>query len=433
MCDLKMAEKKDVKRNVKIKSSDLIGKKVSIGQITFISIKTYHMLKRDGVEVSMFFDRDCRLQHKKYNDTPIFPWANFFDVYVILTIPERYDELKTMLVQSCGYSEDKILLLEDILFDCSELEVRQEYDWTWLIENTGNASDAYIYFKHSTFQKRYGSNCNLIAPLMAIDVNNRCTLNCKYCYAQMPYYQLEEKEDYDVDEIIEIFDQLLNEVDYIPYLWILGGEPLLHPELHKLISFINSEKVQGKVVFADILTNGTLLFSSEVIKEIQKNPLFWRISASPYGVHSKKQYELFAQLNEAGIPYYSRYMVYWQDFAQVVEPKEINEEYIQRKCEHCICRNLHLIKGKLYRCPVLGHFEELHRIPHDERNFLDCTKPYTKDDLKNYFEHYSPGMAYCRGNHQTYLQSENEMDEYGGNMVPVAEQAKGILPCKRYE
>lgn len=80
--------------HTKIKSYELIGKRVAIGQITFTSIKTYHMLKKEGVDVAMFFDRDYRLQHIKYRNTPIFPWSNFHDTYVILTISSRYSELK---------------------------------------------------------------------------------------------------------------------------------------------------------------------------------------------------------------------------------------------------------------------------------------------------------------------------------------------------
>ena len=428
---------------MKIKSSELKGKKIAIGQVTFTSIQAYHMLKQDGVDVMMFFDKDYRLQHKKYKDTPIFPWANFYDAYVILTIPYRYEELKKMLIELCGYSEDRILFLDDILLDCTESDVCDSYDWPWLTENLNNMS--FIHYRKYRLEKQnnneivdyrkisYEENDCLITPLLSVDVNNKCTLNCEYCYTQMPYYKPEEKMNYDMDEIIIRLDEFLDVVDYIPRLWILGGEPLLHPELHKLVSFLNGKKAQDKVAYADILTNGTILLSSEVIAALQENPLFWRVSVSPYGVHSGKQYEVFSQLNEAGIPYFSRYMVYWQKFGQVIEPESTSEEYIRDKCENCICRNLHLANGKLYQCPVLVHYVQLRRIPYDERNSFDCSKPYTKEDIRNYLRQCSPGMAYCSGNHQVRLQSEDEMDQWGGAMVPVAGQAPGILSYKRYD
>ena len=416
-----------------MKSSELIGKKVALGQVTFTSINAWHMLKRDGVDVMTFFDKDYRLQHKQYKGTPIFPWANFHDLYIILTIPHRYEELKEMLVRTCGYSPDRILRLEDISFSCTEADVRDEYDWNWLAENTTNVADAYISSRQHMFRQKNSSDGMLITPYMAIDVNNRCTLNCEYCYTQMPYYQAEEKRDYDMDCIIDCFDSFLDKVDYIPYLWILGGEPLLHPRLHELIAFLNGKKAQEKVAHTDILTNGTLLFSDEAIRNIRQNPFFWRISISPYGIHSTRQLELFSQLNIAGIPYYSRYMVYWQKFGRVKEPETLEEESIRKKCEHCCCLNIHLTEGKLYRCPVLAHFVLLHKIPHNEKNAFDCSKPYTRAQLYDYLEHYAPGMAYCNANHQVYIQQKEEMDAWGGEMIPVASQAKGILPYKRYE
>lgn len=425
------AENADTK-NYKIKSSELTGKRVAIGQITFTSIRTYHMLKKDGVDVAMFFDRDYRLQHTRYKGTPIFPWSNFHDAYVILTISTRYNELKKMLIESCGYPEDRILLLDDILFNCSGNDVSNEYDWDWFKKNLNNVSDAYLTYRYSVMQKQRVPEGIPLRNLM-VDVNNRCTLNCRYCYTQMPYYRAEEKRNYDMDEIIENLDHLLDVVNFIPYLSIFGGEPLLHPKLHKLISFLNSRKAQERVVCANITTNGTLLLSDEVVEAIKENTLFWRVGVSPYGIHSKKQYELFSQLNEAGIPYYSKYMVYWQITGQTIEPETVDMESIREKCEKCVCRDLHFLNGKLYQCTVLAHFEALHRVPHDNRNSFDCRKSYTKEDLRDFLQSYSPGMAYCSGNHQVYLRDESEMDKCGGKMVPVAEQTEGVLPYKRYE
>lgn len=410
-----------------MKSSELVGKKVAIGQITFTSIRTYHMLKRDGIDVKMFFDKDYRLQHKKYMGVPIFPWANFNDSYVILTIPSRYVELKTLLMEECGYPEEQIIFLDDIEFDCMEFDVSKEYDWSWIAENTNDASGAFIYQKSTLLQHTQKNIENPVSMLFCVEVNNKCTLNCKYCYAQMPYYQPEERQNFNMNRILRDLDQLLNYIDSIPYLWIIGGEPLLHPELYKLIEYLNGSKAQQKIGYADILTNGTLLLSDKVISAIKENPLFWRISASPYGVYSRKQYELMCQLNENGIPYYSRYMVYWQKFGLLREPSSTSEESIKDKCDDCICRNVHMVHGKLYRCPVVAHFEILDRIPYDVRNSLDLSKSYTKDDLRQFLSHYSPGMAYCNASHQTYIKDE-DMTEFSGDKVPVAEQTFDILP-----
>lgn len=414
----------------KIKSSELKNKRLVIGQITLTSIKTYHMLKKDGIDISMFFDKDFRLISQKYDHTAIFPWSNFYGAYIILTIPSRYKELRNLLVEFCGYDDEHIIYLEDIEFICNESDIENDLDWEWIKNYTANPSDMYRSYKNSLLKDKYKQD--VFAPLLAIDVNNKCTLNCKYCYTQMPYYQNSEKRNYDIDKIIANIDKLLDKVDYIPYLWILGGEPLLHPELDKLIDYLNSPKVVNKVVYAEILTNGTLLLSDRAVAALKRNPLYWRVSVSPYGEHSRKQYELFSQLSEAGIPYYSRYMVYWQKFGRVTEPQSFDEDEIRAKCEMCVCKNMHMSENYIYRCPVLAHFVALKKIPFDERNSFDCTGDYTKEMLREYFNGVCPGMAYCNGNHQLYI-SETEADEFAGDFVPVAEQAEGVISYKRYE
>lgn len=416
--------------NKKIKSSELNNRLLAIGQVTMTGIKTFHMLKRDGVNVSMFFDKDFRVISKKYNDIPIFPWSNFYGAYIILTISSRYEELRKLLVESCGYDDEHIIYLEDIEFECSESDVANDFDWQWIKDNTSNPAESYISYRLSLFKHKFSESAFM--PWLAVDINSKCTLNCKYCYAQMPYYTNDKKRNYDIDKIIVNMDYLLDRVDYIPYLWILGGEPLLHPGLDKLIDYLNCEKVQNKVVHADILTNGTLLFSEKAIAALKRNPLFWRISVSPYREHSKKQYDVFSQLSEADIPYYSRYMVYWQKFGLVIEPDSFDENGIRKKCQKCICRNMHLVEDYIFRCPVLAHFVNLKKIPYDERNSFDCTKEYTKEMLQDYYNDICPGMAYCNGNHQTRI-SKAEVDDFGGDFIPVAEQAEGIIPYTRYE
>ena len=113
----------------RIKSSELKNKFLAIGQITMTSIKAYHMLKKDGIEISMFFDKDFRLISQRYDNTAIFPWSNFYGAYIILTVPSRYKELRNFLVEFCGYDDEHIIYLEDIEFMCDESDIENDLDW----------------------------------------------------------------------------------------------------------------------------------------------------------------------------------------------------------------------------------------------------------------------------------------------------------------
>lgn len=93
--------------------------------------------------------------------------------------------------------------------------------------------------------------------MLAIEVTNRCNLNCPHCY----YYEEGEKgTDYNDFVNLNAVDKLFNDMK-IKYIWTLnftGGEPLLAEDkiikiLHKII------KEEILVLAIDIATNGTIL------------------------------------------------------------------------------------------------------------------------------------------------------------------------------
>ena len=129
----------------------------------------------------------------------------------------------------------------------------------------------------------------------------------------------------------------------------------MHPELHKIIQFINSPKAQSKIAHANIITNGTLTFSAESIKALKENPLFWNIRISPYGELSRKQYELFSQLNDAGVSFKPELVTDWKKFARLLNPKLSTDEQIIEHCKGCECVATYYING-LHTCQQLKKY-----------------------------------------------------------------------------
>ncbi len=82
---------------------------------------------------------------------------------------------------------------------------------------------------------------------MYIEITNICNLNCIFCPKT-----LRKPKFMSCDEFKIIADKLKNYGDYI-YLHVLG-EPLLHPDIEKILSI--SESFNFKVI---ITTNGTLI------------------------------------------------------------------------------------------------------------------------------------------------------------------------------
>lgn len=111
-----------------------------------------------------------------------------------------------------------------------------------------------------------------------IEATSHCNLNCKGCDAYSP---LSKKEFVTYNDLVRDFTKL-KEIYNDKYLEMLfmGGEPLLNPELSKMIEFLSELYPRGQ---KDIMTNGILLSSMDknFWKTLQKNKVRLRITKYP--------------------------------------------------------------------------------------------------------------------------------------------------------
>jgi hypothetical protein len=89
---------------------------------------------------------------------------------------------------------------------------------------------------------------------MDLVVGTSCTLRCKDCSNLMQHYR--NPKLYNTAQILQDVNLLLNSVDYVHTVGILGGEPLLHPEIDKIVEYLLNQK---KVQAIEVITNGTLI------------------------------------------------------------------------------------------------------------------------------------------------------------------------------
>ena len=92
-------------------------------------------------------------------------------------------------------------------------------------------------------------------------VVNECTLNCRHCVHFMPEYGHPPLPSADL--VISDLQKLLPTIERIDVFTLLGGEALLHPELHRMVSFLLKSDKIGRV---DIQTTGTLAPPTEIVK-----------------------------------------------------------------------------------------------------------------------------------------------------------------------
>jgi wyosine [tRNA(Phe)-imidazoG37] synthetase (radical SAM superfamily) len=96
-----------------------------------------------------------------------------------------------------------------------------------------------------------------------------CTFNCVYCECGPTNHLTNERKEYvPTEKVIEELDGYLSAHPKIDYITFSGsGEPTLHKGLDKVINFLKARYPSYKI---SVLTNGSLLFISEVQDALKK-------------------------------------------------------------------------------------------------------------------------------------------------------------------
>lgn len=114
-----------------------------------------------------------------------------------------------------------------------------------------------------------------------ISVTNRCTLNCEGCNMLMSYYC--NPQDRKFDEIKRDLDTFFEWVDTVEDMNLLGGEPLLYPELVEVLQYIQNN-YRDKIVDIYMFTNGMCNLSEELLDISHKMDVIYDVSDYTYGL-----------------------------------------------------------------------------------------------------------------------------------------------------
>lgn len=197
---------------------------------------------------------------------------------------------------------------------------------------------------------------NIHLQRTAIAITQRCTLKCKLCNAYIPYYK--NPLDLPFDQISQILHRYFAILDRVKIFGVLGGEPLIHPDISKILNKINdySNQITERI---DLVTNGTLDMNDETIKFFVKNAPKAKVIISHYGKHSPKADVLAEKLKKHGANYrvanyHGENLLYdgWIDYRDHSK-KHFTQETIEQQAKDCIVRKqrYYLIsEGEMHTC-----------------------------------------------------------------------------------
>lgn len=251
------------------------------------------------------------------------------------------------------------------------------------------------------FSTEFPHAYNLISNL-DVPVTTYCSLNCTYCSHCIPYAN--PPKHLSTDKIIEDLDKLL-EVSYVACLAIMGGEPLIYPDILNFIKKYAGLKNKKNIGFTRIVTNGTVVPGEEFFKEYSKLENSY-IYISNYGEKSRKMNELIDKCNQYSVKVF---ICPFSDEWLSLGDFRYERNYSIKQLEHlyAVCGShtcVQLLNGKIYSCGRAPILNEDGLIPYSETDFCDL-RHVQPDQLKEnlheylYNKTYLDACKFCDGQH----------------------------------
>lgn len=232
-------------------------------------------------------------------------------------------------------------------------------------------------------------------PTLFFDVNivEHCNLNCAHCGSFAP---LAEEEYLDIEQFSKDMEKLSQLTGgEVHHIQILGGEPLLHPNVN---GFCKIARIYFPIGIIRVVTNGIL------IKNM--NDEFWEtcrkydINIAPTEYPINIDYEEIQKYIESKGVKFEKYgsALPWLKIG-LTETGNRNENYSFLKCHNanncCAVRN-----GKIYACSRIDKIRHLNKYFNKKfnisnRDWLDIYQVESLEEIMDFLAKPSPFCRYC--------------------------------------
>lgn len=234
-------------------------------------------------------------------------------------------------------------------------------------------------------------NNKINIPRLQFFITSHCTLRCRECNALIPeihksstpaknYFLTEEDFKRDLDA-------LSTAVSSIRHFILLGGEPLLHKNIHKLVNIALASDIISTI---EIVTNGTVLPKGEILEGLAKykDHVFFRISdysPNPDLSTTLKHADLERLFKEHGFKYQKTFLPWFEVLPGAPSQNDDQSREVFKKCYMGRC--VQVFDGKLAICPKASSMDVLGRALPAEHEIIHLrTEPNLRQALLKFYE-----------------------------------------------
>lgn len=245
----------------------------------------------------------------------------------------------------------------------------------------------------------------LLFPFIEMIITNKCNLKCRYCSNLIPHYSAGVHETFDT--VKKWIDLICERAKKVFRLKIHGGEPLLHPDLARIIKYACGKE---NIVDVRMSTNGTIIPSEELIHEMLNEKFRLHISdySATCGINHQRLTDV---LDTAGINYYVMKNEPWQDLGEIVSNNMDNVELAGMVLECNMHKCSSFYNGKLYVCSRASNGDRLGLVKALKDDYLDFENGFGIDEYYKFFRKLN--FSACRMCHGAIK---------GKNEIPAGEQ-----------
>ena len=269
----------------------------------------------------------------------------------------------------------------------------------------------------NTFCNQINPNCkedNIYIERMDLVLTTRCSLRCEKCANLMQYYH--NPSDVDEDVIYNSMNNLINVVDSINAVYVLGGEPLLYSKLKNIICYL---KKQDKIKKVIVVTNGTLCPDDiDLWEEFSCFKVVLHIS--DYTILSRNKDNIIKKCFEHAVNCEIEENKIFYDTGNMKKRNRTDDE-LQNVFIRCNTKCRSLFNGEFHFCPRSSHGVDLGLVERRKEDYVDLMT--NRDTLRNELfeflnrDNYIEACDYCDIRLPGYYEKE----------YPAAVQAKNVL------
>lgn len=252
-----------------------------------------------------------------------------------------------------------------------------------------------------------GYDKKLYLPYCVLCITSKCSLKCKNCAAFITKYK--QKKDYTLSYVKENFGQILDAVDGILELELMGGEPFLCSEFNDILLWCIHE---NKIRAVKIVTNGTIMPGEDTWEILKHNKV--KLVVDDYGNYSYKFKEIIEEAEKRSVRCEKQRLQSWYQI-EPIEKHGFAQEQLENIFSNCNFRTcIGMTNGRFYHCNVAGHMNAVGMLEDCDSDYIQLEGvSYESGILRNKIK----ALLNCK-----YIKACDFCSLYLNKEIKVAEQ-----------